>query len=213
MKTLLLTLFSVNLLMATVTNYKVLDSEGQEVKTFSLELSKNETTMTSVMKNELSGSTKTDVSDLQGNTQKFEILGKDTNVTGRVEEGILYYDGTFKGKEVELSIQLDEDVPFVLNTRDSLTPFLYSTESTKYIYVTSSASLSAYKFKVTKEKEVKLTIDEKSYDAIQIDFSMAGMASLFVGSDKLFFDKKDGKFLKRIDSRNNRVELIDADWD
>jgi uncharacterized protein YjbJ (UPF0337 family) len=199
--------------MATVTNYKVLDSDGQEVKTFTLELSKNEKSMTSVMKNELLGSTKTDVSNLEGNTQTFELLGKETKVTGKVEEGILYYKGKFKGQEVDLSIELDEGVPFVLNTRDSLTPFLYSTDSSKYIYVTSSASLSAYKFKVTKEKEVQLKIDDKTYDAIQLDFSMAGIASLFVGSDKLFFDKKDGKFLKRIDSRNKRVELIDADWD
>jgi hypothetical protein len=199
--------------MATVTNYKVLDSDGQEIKTFTLELKKDEKSMTSVMTNEFLESTKRDISDLDGNTQSFEILGKETNVTGRVEKSILYYKGKFKGQEVDLSIELDEGVPFVLNTRDSLTPFLYSTDSTKYIYVTSSASLSAYKFKVTKEKEVQLKIDDKTYDAIQLDFSMAGMASLFMGSDKLFFDKKDGKFLKRIDSRNNRVELIDLDWD
>lgn len=213
MKALLLTLFSVNLLLATVTNYKVLDSSDQEIKNFSLDISKTSTAMTCKMEDEVAGTVKTDVSDLNGSTQTFTWVAKNTNIVGTVKDGILNYKGTFHSEKVDKSIELDKDVPFVLNTRDSLTPFLYSTQMTKYLYVTSSSSLSAYKFKATKEKEVKLTIDEKVYDAIQIDFSMAGMGGFFVGSDKLFFDKKDGKFLKRIDSNNNRTELIDVDWD
>ena len=213
MKALLLTLLSVNLLTATVTNYKVLDSSGHEVKNFSIETSQTATSMTSIMKDENSGSYKKDVSDVNGSTQTFEWKGKSTDIKGEVKEGVLHYGGTFHGVKKDISITLDEGVPFILNTRDSLIPFLYSNETSKYLYVTSSSSLSAYKFKATKEKEVELKIGDKSYKAIQIDFGMAGMAGFFVGSDKLYFDMKDGRFLKRIDSRNHCIELIDEDWD
>ena len=213
MKTFVLTLLSVQLLLATTHNYKVLDNNGQEVKTFSIELNKTQTEMISIMKDEVSGSYKKDVSDLNGSTQSFEWKGKNTDIKGTVEEGVLNYKGTFHGRKVDISIPLDEGIPFILNTRDSLTPFLYEKKQSKYLYVTSSSSLSAYKFKATKEKVVELKIDDKTYQALQIDFSMSGMVGFFMGSDKLYFDMKDGKFLKRIDHRNKRVELIDEDWD
>ncbi len=213
MKTLLLTLLSVNVLMATVTNYKVLDSDGAEIKNYSLDIVKSEYEIVCKMKDEIADVLKTDISDLNGSTKSFTWKSKNTNVKGEVIDSVLYYKGMFKGKEVNLSISLDEGIPFILNTRDSLLPFIYSTKSSMYLYVTSSAALGAYKFKATKEGMVTLKIDGKTYEAIEVDFSLAGVAGMFVDSDKLFFSAKDGKFLKRIDSRNNRVELIDADWD
>ena len=213
MKTLLLTLLSVNFLLATVTNYKVLDENNQEIKNFTLEISKTATQMRCKMEDSANGTVKIDTNDLNGSTQSFTWKSKNTNVKGEVRDSVLYYQGLFHGKEVNTTIALDEGVPFILNTRDSLVPFIYSTKQSMYLYVTSSSSLSAYKFKATKEKEVVLKIEGKDYKAIQVDFSLTGAMGLFVKSDKLFFSSKDGRFLKRIDSRNNRVELIDADWD
>lgn len=213
MKTLLLTLLSVNLLMATVTNYKVLNSEGQEVKNYSLDIVQSTNKIVCIMTDVAAETVKTDTTDLNGSTKSFTWKSKNTDIKGEVKDSVLYYKGIFHGKEVDLSISLDEGIPFVLNTRDSLVPFIYSNKSSMQMYVTSSASLSAYKFKATKEKTVELKIDDKTYDAIQVDFSIVGMAGMFVDSDKLFFSAKDGRFLKRIDSRNKRVELIDVTWD
>ena len=213
MKTLLLTLLSVNLLMATVTNYKVLNSEGQEVKNYNLDIVKSDKEIICIMTDKVSEIVKTDITDLNGSTKSFTWKAKGTDLKGQVKDSVLYYNGTFHGKEVNISISLDEGIPFILNTRDSLVPFIYSTRSTMKMYVTSSKTLSAYKFKATKEDVVTLKIDDKTYEAIRVDFSIMGAAGIFVSSDKLFFSSKDGKFLKRIDSRNNREELIDNTWD
>jgi len=212
MKTLLLTLLSVNMLMATTTNYKVLDSGGQEIKNYSLNIEKSADAIVCTMHDNIAEVTKVDNTDLNGSTKSFTWKEKETDIKGEVKDATLHYQGLFHGKKVDLSIALDEGIPFILNTRDSLVPFIYSTKQSMELYVTSSSQLGAYKFKATKEKTVKLTIDEKVYDAIQVDFAMVGIASLFTSSDKLFFSAKDGRFLKRIDSRHNRVELIDDDW-
>ena len=213
MKTLLLTLLSVNLLLATQTNYKVLDNDGQEVKNYSLKIEKSTDKIVSVMSDTLAQVVKTDITDLNGSTQSFTWKSKNTDIKGEVKASRVYYKGVFKGKKVDLFLALDKNIPFIFNTRDSLVSFIYSNKKSMKLYVTSSAKLSAYKFKATKEKMVDLTIDDKKYKAIEVDFSMAGLAGMFVASDKLYFSAKDGRFLKRKDSRNHRVELIDDDWD
>ncbi len=213
MKALLLTLLSVKILLATPVSYKVLDKDNHEIKNFTLDINKTNKNIICKMEDTISGTVKIDINDLNGSTQSFIWKSKNTDIRGEVEDSVLYYKGTFHGKEVNISIALDEGVPFMLNTRDALVPFIYSTKQSMYLYVTSSSSLSAYKFKVTKEKEVLLKIDGKEYNAIQVDFALVGAMGFFAKSDKLFFSSQDGRFLKRIDSRNNRVELIDVDWD
>lgn len=213
MKTLLLTLLSVNILLATPISYKVLDKDNQEIKNFTLDISKTDTYIRCTMQDSVGETVKIDTNDLNGSTQSFTWKSKNTDIRGDVRDSVLYYKGMFHGKDVNTSISLDEGVPFILNTRDSLVPFIYSTKQSMYLYVTSSNALSAYKFKATKEKEVELKIDGKAYKAIQVDFALTGAMGFFAKSDKLFFSSEDGRFLKRIDSRNNRVELIDVDWD
>jgi len=207
MKTLLLILITSNLLLATSTHYKVLDRENFEVKNYTLDITKKGDTVVTIMYDEENDINRTDITDPNGFTKEFLWKAEGTDIKGRVDNGILYYEGTFHSKEVNLSIPID-DVPFMFNVRDSLKSFILSDKEEIYMYVTSSNTLGAYKFKATKQGKVKLEIHKVNYDSIEVEFSMAGFIGFFVGGDKLYFDKKSGKFLKRIDSRRDRVELI-----
>jgi len=208
MKTLLLTLLTLNTLYADITNYKVVDANNLEVKSYSLDIQRSKLSSTCKMYDEENDVMKTNITDSNGSTTSFTWKSESTDIQGEVIENILYYKGLFKGEEVDISIALD-DAPFIFNTRDALSSFILSEKESMYLYVTSSSSLSAYKFEAEKEDEVELIIDDVTYEAIEVSFSMSGFIGLFVGGDTLYFDKHSGKFLKRLDSRRDRVEVIE----
>jgi len=206
MKIIITILLTINLLIAT--DYKVLDSNNLEVKNYTIDIKKLGDTIESKMYDEENGILKINTTDLNGSTLSFVWKADGIDIIGTIEEDKLHYKGVFNSQKVDKIIALG-DAPFIFNARDSLTPFVLSDRDSMYLYVTSSSSLDAYKFKATKENEVKLKINGVEYNSIEIDFSIAGFIGLFMSSDKLYFDKKTGLFLKRIDNRRERVELID----
>ena len=213
MKKILLTsaLFCAITLQAEITHYKVLDAEGLEVKNYMLDIQKKAKNITCKMIDEENGIIKTDYSDETPKTTHFSIKSETSDVKGEIIDNILYYSGTFHAQKVDKSIALDEGIPFVLNTRGTLIPFILSDKESMQMYVTSSSDLAAYKFEAQKEGEVELNIGDKSYHAIEVSFGMTGFIGWFFSGDTLYFDAKTGKFLKRIDSRRNRVEIIDEE--
>ena len=213
MKNILLTsaLFCAITLQAEITHYKVLDAEGLEVKNYMLDIQKDAKHITCKMIDEEHGVVKTDYSDYTPKTTHFNIKSETSDVDGEVVENILYYRGEFHSQKVDKSIPLDDGIPFVLNTRGTLIPFILSERESMLMYVTSSQDLAAYKFEAQKEGEVELKIGDKSYNAIEVSFSMTGFIGWFFSGDTLYFDAKTGKFLKRIDTRRNRVEIIDEE--
>jgi len=199
------------MLNATPTNYKVLDKNNLEVKSYTLDIRTIKDSDLCTMYDEENNITRVNFSDKNGFTTKFEWRTNGMDIKGHIKNNRLYYKGNLNGESINIVIPLEEGVPFIFNTRNALTPFILSDKESLYMYVTSSESLSAYKFEATKEGEVKLKIDEVEYDAIEVEFSMAGFIGLFMGSDLLYFDKESGKFLKRVDNRREREELIDVD--